>query len=193
MFDLSSPTVYIPTIFLALVTVFVTILQRDAKRSTHENTKDLPYYSEIGLSMQYISRNILENGRFKYRNHINPEIRYDNKKYNSLRHAGVLYSMFVYEKYGLEKQFHEARVLASKYFLERYIKKVGKGKYAVVSLPEEEGININIAKSGAVGIALSALSNLYSEGEISLEILQGLGEFLLYLQSEEGNIYAYMI
>lgn len=191
MFDLSSPTIYIPTIFITLVAIFISILHKDARNNTHENTKDLPYYGEIGLSMSYINRNILEDGRFEYRKNVDPELEYDNKVYNSLRHAGTLYSMYMYEKYGLEKKFFESRILSSKYFVDRYVKKLGKNKYAVISLPEEEGIKFPIAKSGSAGVALCALCNLYKENEIDLEILQGLGEFLLCMQNEDGNIYAY--
>jgi len=191
MFDLSSPTVYIPTIFLTLVAIFVSFLYKDARKNTHESTKDLPYYGEIGLSMGYINRNILEDGRFQYRKNVDPDITYDNKIYNALRHAGTLYSMFMYEKYGLEKKFHDSRILASKYFIDRYIKKLGNDKYAVVSIPQEEGIKFPIAKTGAAGVALCALCDLYKEEVVSLDILRGLGEFLLHMQSEEGNIYAY--
>ncbi|MBD5401488.1 hypothetical protein HDR58_01625 [bacterium] len=191
MLDLSSPTIYIPTIFLVIVAVFVSILHKDAKGIIHENTKELPYYDEIGLSMNYISRNITEEGRFIYRKNVNSEITYDNKIYNSLRHAGTLYSMYMYEQLGLEKKYHNLRVLASKYFVERYIRKLDDNKYVVISIPEEEQINMEIAKSGAAGVALCALSNLYKEEQVSLDILRGLGEFILSLQNEEGDIYAY--
>ncbi|MCM1338661.1 MAG: hypothetical protein NC191_03210 [Muribaculaceae bacterium] len=192
MFDISSPTVYIPTIFLTLVAVFVSVLHKDAKRNVHENTKDLPYYTEIATSMGYIHRCLLEDGRFEYRKNINPELAYDNTVYNSLRHAGVLYSMYVYEKYGLVKKYYEDRVKSSKYFVDRYVKKLGKNKYMVLSMPEEEGIRVPIAKSGSAGVALCALSNLYADKEIKLEVLQGLGEFILSLQNEDGDIYAYL-
>lgn len=190
MFDI-PPTLYIPISFLTLVAVFVTILYKEAKRSTHENTEGLPYYDEIAMSMGYIGRNILEDGRFEYRKNVDPEIIYDNKIYNSLRHAGTLYSMYMYEKYGLVSKYKEARLISSKYFIKRYIKKLEDGRYVVVSLPEEEGLNFVMAKSGAAGVALCALANLYQEDAISLEILQGLGEFLISLQNEDGNIYAY--
>ncbi len=143
--------------------------------------------------MGYINRNILEDGRFVYRKNVDPEIIYENKTYNSLRHAGTLYSMYMYEKYGLEKRYYDSRVLSSKYFVERYVKKLENDKYAVISIPEEEGIKYPIAKTGACGVALCALSNLAGEGEdnINIEILKGMGEFLLFMQNEEGNIYAY--
>ena len=190
MFDLTSPTIYIPTIFITLVLIFISILYKDARKNTHENTKDLPYYGEIGLSMGYIGRNVLENGRFQYRKNVNPELEYDNTIYNSLRHAGTLYSMYMYEKYGLEMKYNEQRILSSKYFVDRYIKKLGDDKYMVVSIPEEEGIKYPIAKTGAAGVALCALSNLYQE-EGYLEKLRVLGEFLLSMQNEDGNIYAF--
>ena len=109
MFDISSPTTYIPVVFLTIVAVFVSILYKDAKKNTHEDTKDLPYFHEIGMSMGYIDRNMLENGRFEYRKNVDPELGYDNTIYNSLRHAGVLYSMYMYEKYGLVNKYKEDR------------------------------------------------------------------------------------
>ena len=122
MFDLSSPTVYIPVLFLIIVVVlllYCMVMQRKIHGKTQKTSRII---TEIGLSMHYIYRNILENGRFQYRNHVNPEIEYENTTYNALRHAGVLYSLYMYEKYGLEKKYHEARVKASKYFIDRYIK-----------------------------------------------------------------------
>lgn len=192
MFDISTPTVYIPTIFLTIIAVFVSILYKDAKKNIHESTENLPYYHEIAVSMEYLNRCILEDGRFQYRKNVDSSITYDNKIYNSLRHAGTLYSMYMYEKCGLEKKYYEERVKSSKYFIDRYVKKFGQNKYVVISVPEEEKIKFPIAKSGSAGVALCALSNLYKDGEIELKVLQGLGEFILSLQNEDGNIYAYL-
>ena len=190
MFDLSSPTVYIPTIFLMIVGGFISVLYRDAKKNTREHTWELPYFSEIALSMNYINRNILEDGRFCYRQNVDPEVTYDNTIYNSLRHAGTLYAMYLYETMGLETKFHDNRILASKYFIDRYLKKIDD-KYAVVSYPEEEEIKFTIAKTGACGVGLCALCNLYEEKIIELSVLRGIGEFILSMITEEGNVYAY--
>jgi len=191
MIDVISSNMYIPVIFLTLVAIFVSIVYKDAKKNTHKNTKDLPYYNEISMSMGYINSSILEDGRFQYRRNIDSGITYENNTYNSLRHAGTLYSMYMYEKYGLEKKYYDERVKSSKYFVDRYVKKLGKDKYIVLSIPDEEQIKFPIAKSGAAGVALCALSNLYKDNEVDLKILQGLGEFILSLQNEEGDIYAY--
>lgn len=191
MFSIMSPAVYVPLIFVLLIIIFAYLFSKDAKRISRTSTKGMPYYDEINLSFDYISRNTLENGRFQYRNNVDPEIKYDNTIYNSLRHAGTLYALYQYEKLGFENKYHDTRLRACEYFIKRYIKKIDETKYAVISIPEEEGIKISIAKSGAAGIALCALSNLYQEKKIDLQILQGLGEFLLSMQNKDGNIYAY--
>ena len=191
MLDFSSPTVYVPTIFLTLVTIFVSILYKDARQSTKENTWDLPYFDEIALSMNYLNDCVLENGRFQYRRNVSSDLTYENTTYNSLRHAGTLYSMYMFEKMGLENKYHESRILSSKYFIEKYVQEIEDKKYAVLSFPEEEGIKFTIAKSGSAGVALCALCNLYEEKLVELTLLRGIGEFLLSMINEEGNVYAY--
>lgn len=190
MFDLSSPSTYIPTIFILIVGIFVYLLWKDARKNTHDNTWDLPYYNVINLSMNYLNQNIHSDGRFQYRNNVDPEITYSNDVYNSLRHAGTLFAMYQYEKLGLETKFKENRILSSKYFIERYIRQLGN-YYIVVSMPDEEGINFHIAKSGAAGVALCALCNLCAENIIDLSVLRGLGEFILSMMDDDGNVWAY--
>lgn len=191
MFDLTSPTIYVPTIFVIIVVTFVSILTKDAKKSTHENNRDLPYFYEISLSANYLRHCILKTGRFQYRKNVNPEIKYENKIYNSLRHAGALYALYMYEKMGLETKFHDSRILSSKYFINRYIEKIDDKRYIIVSRPQEEGIKFPIAKTGAAGVALCALCNLYNEKEVELPLLRGLGEFILSMTDEDGKVYAY--
>ena len=50
MFDISSPSTYIPAIFVCIVAAFVSYLYKDSKKHTHENTIDLPYYTEIEIT-----------------------------------------------------------------------------------------------------------------------------------------------
>lgn len=191
MFDISSPSVMIPATFLTLVAALAVFLAKETKISRRYPVENLPYYDEINLSMDYIARNILESGRFRYRKNVDDAIKYNNKIYNSLRHAGVLYAMYMYEKSGYSQKYREQRFKASEYFIKKYIKKLGEKHYMVISLPNEEQINRPIAKTGAAGIALCALSNLYREKKVSLDILRGLGEFLIYMQAKDGRIYAY--
>lgn len=191
MLDILSPAIYIPIVFLTLVFVLGVFLSKEAKNTRENSVEKLPYFNEINLSMDYIGRNILKNGRFQYRRNIDSGIKYNNKIYNSLRHAGVLYSMYMYEKSGYTDKYKELRYKASEYFIGRYVKKLDKIRYVVVSSPKEEQINMPIAKTGAAGVALCALSNLYNDKKIDLKVLQGLGEFLLSMTDDNGKVYAY--
>ena len=145
---------------------------------------------EINLSMKYLADKTLPSGRFVYNANINPNIKYDDVQYNALRHAGTLYSMYLCEKYLNNYSLRDKRYLASKYFIENYVKPLKDGMYAVVSKPEEENLKEPTAKLGGTGLALIGLSNLYPEGKIDLEILRGLGNFVLYMQKEDGSFYS---
>lgn len=191
MLDISSSAIYIPAIFISLVFFLAVFIAKENKKAGGTPLNTLPYSDEINLSMDYIGRNILKSGRFKYRKNVDPEIKYNNKIYNSLRHAGILYAMYMYEKAGYPHTYKAGRHLAAEYFIERYIKKFGETRYIVISYPQEEQIKMPIAKTGAAGIALAALSNLYQEKKVSLDILRGLGEFIIAMQAKEGGVYAY--
>ena len=188
--DFTSPIFYIPMIFLSLVAILVAFLYKDARKYNKESIEGLPFYDEVNLSIDYIGRNTLTNGRFKYRNHIDARIKYDNDLYNSLRHAGVLYSMYMYEKFSSDDKYKEARIKSSMYFVKKYIKK-NDDKFFIESNPKEEQIAVPIVKSGACGVALCALCNLYKEQKIELELLQGIGEYILTMIDNDGTVYAY--
>ncbi len=145
---------------------------------------------EISLSMHYLSDKTLPSGRFVYNANIDPAVKYSDKQYNALRHAGTLYAMYLCERYLNDYSLHEKRYLASKYFIENYVKPLQDGIYAVVSKTEEEKLKEPTAKLGGTGLALIGLSNLYPEGKIDLEVLRGLGNFILYMQKDDGSFYS---
>ena len=142
----------------------------------------------INLSMQYIKSHTLPNGRFVYQTNLDSPKKYSkNKKYNILRHAGTIYSMILCEKYLNDTSLKEQRYLASEYLLKNYVRQILPDTYAVVSNPKEESKNYECAKLGATGLALMGLSSLYPEEKIDLKILEGLGNFLIYMQNENGS------
>ena len=143
----------------------------------------------ILLSMMYITNNVQENGRFVYRNSTDENIRYSSKYYSSLRHAGTLYSMYLCEKELKYNSLKRKRILASDYFLKNYVQKLSNDKYVVVSKPVEEAPFL-LATSGGAGLGLMALSNLYPEKLIDIEVLKGLGNFIIFMQAENGDFWA---
>lgn len=146
--------------------------------------------SSILLAVDYLSKNTLPDGRFVYNSSADPDIKYSNVQYNALRHAGTLYSMYLCERYLSIYSLKEKRYLASKYFVENYVKQISPDMFAVVSNPKEEGLDFPQAKTGGTGLALIGLSNLYPEGKIDLKILRGLGNFALYMQKPDGSFYS---
>jgi len=144
----------------------------------------------ILLAMSYIKNNTMPNGRFVYRKHVNSKLRlkYQNKKYNALRHAGALYSMYLCERFLKDSSLRKQRLIASDYFVKNYIRRVNNDQYAVVSKPEEEGVKDDgTAKLGGAGLALISLSNLYPEKRIDKQVLTGLGKFIVSMQKPDGN------
>ena len=113
---------------------------------------------EIHLSMEYLANHTLPSGRFVYNANINPDIKYSSKQYNALRHAGTLYAMYLCERYLNDYSLRDKRYLASKYFVENYVKLLEDGMYAVVSKTEEEKLKAPAAKLGGSGLALIGLS-----------------------------------
>lgn len=142
----------------------------------------------ILLSMLYISRNTRLDGRFVYRNSATSAKKYSDRKYSSLRHAGTLYSMYLCERYLNNDTLKNKRVLASNYLVKNYIKRVNADRYGLVSKPDEEA-PVYLATSGGTGLALIALSNLLPEKLISVHTLRKMGNFLLWMQSNDGDFW----
>ncbi len=172
---------------IAVAAILVVVISLVCLGMFKRNTK---FDKSIHLAMGYLANQTLEDGRFVYKTSVSPDKNIDSPRYNSLRHAGVLYSMYLCERYLKDYSLHDKRILASKYFIKRYIQPVTDEMYAVVSIPEEENTETEVAKTGGAGLALIALSNLYSEDEIDLKTLTGLGNFILYMQKPDGSFYS---
>ena len=154
-----------------------------------QTTHEPPFLEDaINLSIQYLKNNTLPSGRFVYIRHNIAETTYDTVDYNALRHAGTLYAMYQCERYRQDTTLRAIRLRASHYFIKNFIEKIDNERFAVVSKGEEEGKRNNrVAKLGGAGLALIALSNLYIEKQIDLDILTGLGNFILFMQEPNGN------
>ncbi len=173
------------------ILVFVIVVYAVVKKSIgHAAVVDTSLDNSINLAMSYLSKSTLPTGRFVYYANVDTTKKYNQKLYNALRHAGTLYSMYLCERYYGDDSLKEKRLLASKYLIDNYVKKVGENMYAVVSKVEEEGGDAATAKLGGAGLALLGLSNLYPEGKVDLKVIQGLGNFIVYLQNPDGSYYS---
>lgn len=142
----------------------------------------------------YFQRHQHDNGRLEYL--INPEgTSSDNGIYNVVRHAGVLYSLGAYIQHTGDRQFDASWQAASTYMWETNVKPVDKTEtLAVWSVPGENFYpeSFGKAKIGATGLALVAwtLGERLGLSNYPLSELKKLGDFLLYMQEEDGRFYS---
>ncbi len=155
-----------------------------------KNVETIYTDNAISYGAKYIETNINKEGRFIYKRKVNQKNDYRSKKYNVLRHAGTIYAMRLYEDFANSKTMKEKRILAAKYLLKNYVKKLPDGTYAVISKTDEENLQQRCAKLGGAGLALIGISDLEKEKIVSKEILAGLGNFILNMQKKDGEFYA---
>lgn len=144
----------------------------------------------IDAALAYILRNCDKDGRFTYRDHVDPDRKYD-RKYNLLRHAGTMYSL------GMAHERRPTPGIAevmnrSGLYLARRIEPLEHhpDALAVWSDPKDLGDLDNpespAAKLGGAGLGLVGLTSLerIRPRTVPREILVGLGEFVLFMQQE---------
>lgn len=148
----------------------------------------------IELAAAYIISNTNADGRVAYERHLNPLVTPNVKRYNILRHAGTIYSTYLYEQANPQNaEMHATRLRLANYVVKYYLREIENGMMTIVSSPEEEKVPEPQAKLGAAGLALLGMANLMKTGEIKPEIIRGLGEFILYLQKPDGSFYSKFI
>ena len=62
-------------------------------------TRNNAFDDSINLAIAYIANHTEPEGRFIYKTSTDPEKKFNRARYNSVRHAGVLYSMYLCERY----------------------------------------------------------------------------------------------
>ena len=180
---------FLVILFIALI-ITLLIYNLFKKQPANAENIDSSLDKAIPLAIEYLSKSTNENGRFVYEASVDTNKKYGSVRYNALRHAGTLYSMYLCEKYLNNNSLQQKRYLASEYFVKKYVKEVLPNMYAVVSDMKEEKLDSRQAKLGGTGLALIGLSNLYPEGKIDLKILRGLGDFAIYMQKPDGSFYS---
>ncbi|MGI9553685.1 MAG: hypothetical protein ACR2NC_02070 [Thermodesulfobacteriota bacterium] len=188
---INSRYIFKPVIY-SFILAIATILLFFSAADTCISKSSLP--DSINLSAGYIVKFTNPDGKFDYE--VDPENNSVNQnKYNILRHSGAIYSLGQYYRLNNDKKVLDTMVKASEYLKSCCILSVNGNEdlLAVWSLPElNSSLKSKKAKLGGTGLGLVALVSLekIKPGSTDIDYLRRLGNFILYMQKEDGSFYS---
>jgi hypothetical protein len=139
----------------------------------------------ISLSGGYLERTCDPDGKFVYEIDINTGKQ--SPSYNIIRHAGAIYALGMLNSYAPDRKVVDAMVRAAAFMRRNYIRPgIGSNQLAVWSEPTGSPSDADL---GATGLGLVALTETHkvASNSVTLEELQALGRFVLFLQNEDGS------
>lgn len=151
--------------------------------------------NSIILVGEYLQSQIREDGQFVYRVNMDTCIEL-SRKYNILRHSGSIYSLGQYYKFHKSDTLKKAILKAADFLKRETIAPVTYGDIemlAIWSTPElSNQVKYNQVKLGGSGLGLVSLMTAedLSPGFTPLEELRKLGDFILFMQKENGSFYS---
>ncbi len=162
---------------------------------TTQNISRIQLQQAIEFASSFMYDQVEPSGRLIYRRKFGDE-KFRTSKYNLLRHAGTVYSLYLYDNIyqqassNSQKRFFKIRKNLISYMKKNYIKPM-KNMYGMVSKKSEEGISVTKVKLGGLGLGLVAMAG-YAEDSGSVsdqdkKIMNGLAEFILLLQNNDGS------
>jgi len=149
------------------------------------------------LSTEYLRDSNKRNGQFIYRVNINPKVAVA-PSYNMLRHAGAIYAFCMVEEQYPNPGIRDVISKSIKYLKEETLHPIegredmlGIWSYALKSGSKKP----DQVKLGGTGLGLIALVSAEKilPGTTSLDDLQKMGRFLLYMQKKDGGFYSKFI
>ena len=176
-------------IFVAVFLAFLLFFCSESDSFSKENLQQ-----SIVLSGNYIVNFTNKDGKFDYL--VNPEDgKVNQRNYNILRHSGAIYSLGQYYQYKNDKKVLDNMVLTTNYLKECCIFPIDAhiDKLAVWSLPKiNRSVGHKKAKLGGTGLGLVALVSLENikPGTTDLDYLRKMGDFILYMQKDDGSFYS---
>ena len=178
-------------LLVSAIAIFAYFITKDANKYMRGENSLSKIHNSIIEALKYVNENMMDNGRFVYIRNLKDKYNTNKKTYNTTNHARMLYSLRLCEKELNIDGLAQRRRTSAKYFVEKYVKEIGFGKYAAISDPEEENLKCEKAKLSSTAMALVAFSDIRSEGLIAEEIFEGMGQFLLFMQTKTGQFYNY--
>lgn len=150
--------------------------------------------NSINLSAGYIDNFSKPNGMFDYEvDMLSGGV--SDRSYNILRHSGTIYALANYYMENKNSKSLNTLVLATQYLKSCCIKPVDELK-DILGVWSFKSINKSMSKDqlklGGTGLGLVALMSMekIKPGTTDAETLRKLGNFIIYLQKDEGNFYS---
>ena len=171
--------------------IFGWFMSKDAKNYMRGENSLSKIHNSIIYALSYVNENMMDNGRFIYVRNLKNKYLINDKAYNTTNHARMLYSLYLCERELKIEGLAQRRRTSAKYFVDRYVRPIGFGRYAAISDPEEESLKCEKAKLSSTAMALVAFSDLRGQGYIADEVFEGMGQFLLFMQMKSGQFYNY--
>ncbi len=186
---------------ISIVWILIVIVSVNVNGLTANETITTPSLSAVEKAIErsagYILRNTRDDGMFEYRINTDPTVTV-KKRYNILRHSGTIYAMSMhYERYPDEAMLSVIK-RAGKYLSDEAIGPLASDEnlLAVWSKPQvNRSSKFLEAKLGGAGLGLVALTSLekFQPGFTPRNDLIKLGNFILFMQKEDGSFYSKFI
>jgi len=147
----------------------------------------------IDLAAGYLVRHCDEDGKFAYLIDLESERNY-GPYYNLLRHAGTVHALASYLKTRPSPEGNEALERAARFLREKTLRPV-PGREDLLAIWSDQTITSGPEtklKLGGAGLGLVAFISS-EEGVppvVSLEELRRLGDFILFMQKDDGSFYS---
>ena len=171
-----------------------TLPSKDEKAAPTDLLSNENVEASIAMATDYLSRNVLSDGRFNYQVNMNPSVKL-NRKYNMLRHAGTIYAMATQQQRVPNDKVKSTILEAANYLRDKAIGPV-EGQEQLLAVWSDPAINGTgdtlQAKLGGAGLGIVALTsvNKIEPGFIPIGDLQAIGRFILFMQQEDGSFYS---
>jgi hypothetical protein len=175
----------------------------DSQKTEKSGATNIPGSSDIDpalleqaihLSAGYLKRNCDDKGKFTYRINTNPQVK-PKPKYNVLRHAGAIYSLAMYAQFFYDKDTIDAIDRSVRFLMKESIAPI-PGRDDLLAAWSYEKISRkkapDQAKLGGTGLGLVALLSVekIKPGTTSIDVLQKMGRFLIFMQKQDGSFYS---
>ena len=185
------------TLLKNLLLLFLTSAVATAAPTSSSTLTAKNLRSAIDHAAIYLTETLQPDGMFEYRINMDPKVQVA-PRYNMLRHAGTIYSLSMHHTLKETPEVFNTLNKSGRYLIDDALGPVNNNEQmlAIWSKPEVNRIGAPLqAKLGGAGLGLVALNRLkdIQDDFVTTEQLQGLGNFIVNMQHENGNFYSKFI